>query len=424
MIDLRTIREATDRVREGVRRKRAVVDLDRILALDDERKALTREWEEMRARQKTLGKDIPKLQGAEREKVVAETQGLAASLKAVEPRLAAVEEELKGLLVRVPNPPDPEVPDGPDESGNVETRKWGTPPRFDFAPKDHVALGLSLDILDFERAAKVAGSRTYFLKNEGVLLELGLMRLALDHLMKKGFTPILPPYLVRYDAMLGTAYFPGGEEQAYRMEKDELYLIGTAEVPVTSFHSGETLSHADLPRYYAGFSACFRREAGAAGKDTKGLYRLHQFHKVEQVVVCEANEATSRREHAKILENSEELLRLLGLPYRVLDVCTGDLGLGQAAKFDLEVWMPSRNAYGETHSASRFYDFQARRLNLRYRDASGETRYCHTLNNTAIASPRVLIPILELNQRADGSVVVPEALRPYVGGIEVLKPRR
>lgn len=424
MIDLKTIREATDRVREGVRRKRAVVDLDRILALDDERKALTREWEEMRARQKTLGKDIPKLQGAEREKVVAETQGLAASLKAVEPRLAAVEEELKGLLVRVPNPPDPEVPDGPDESGNVETRRWGTPPRFDFAPKDHVALGLSLDILDFERAAKVAGSRTYFLKNEGVLLELGLMRLALDHLMKKGFTPILPPYLVRYDAMLGTAYFPGGEEQAYRMEKDELYLIGTAEVPVTSFHSGETLSHADLPRYYAGFSACFRREAGAAGKDTKGLYRLHQFHKVEQVVVCEANEATSRREHAKILENSEELLRLLGLPYRVLDVCTGDLGLGQAAKFDVEVWMPSRNAYGETHSASRFYDFQARRLNLRYRDASGETRYCHTLNNTAIASPRVLIPILELNQRADGSVVVPEALRPYVGGIEVLKPRR
>jgi seryl-tRNA synthetase len=424
MIDLKTIRESTDRVREGARRKRAAVDFDRILALDDERKALTRQWEEMRARQKALGKDIPRLQGAEREKVVAETQALAASLKAVEPRLAQVEQDLQALLVRVPNPPDPEVPDGPDESGNVETRKWGEPPRFDFEPKDHVALGLALDILDFEHAAKVAGSRTYYLKNEGVLLELGLMRLALDHMTRKGYSPLLPPYLVRYDAMLGTAYFPGGEEQAYRTEKDELYLIGTAEVPVTAFHSGEILSHKDLPRRYAGFSACFRREAGAAGKDTKGLYRVHQFHKVEQVVVCEADEATSRREHAGILENAEEILRLLGMPYRVLDVCTGDLGLGQAAKFDLEVWMPSRKAYGETHSASRSYDFQARRLNLRYRDADGETRFCHTLNNTVIASPRALIPLLELNQRKDGSVAIPEALRPYVGGIDALRPKR
>jgi len=424
VIDVKTIRESAERIRQGARKKRIDVDVDRILVLDDERKALTRQWEELRARQKSLGKEIPKLDGAEREKVVSETQAIAASLKALEPSLAAVNEELSRLLVRVPNPPDPEVPEGSDESGNKESRRWGEPPSFDFEPKDHIALGTSLDILDFERAAKIAGSRTYFLKNEGVLLELGLMRFALDHLMRKGFSPFLPPYLVRYDAMLGTAYFPGGEDQAYRIEKDDLYLIGTAEVPITSFHSGEILSRDDLPRYYAGFSACFRREAGAAGKDTKGFYRLHQFHKVEQVVVCEADEAVSRREHEHILKNAEEILQALGLPYRVLDVCTGDLGLGQAAKFDLEVWMPSRKAYGETHSASRFYDFQARRLNLRYRDASGELRFCHTLNNTAVASPRILIPLLELYQRADGSVAIPEALRPYVGGRDTLAPRR
>ncbi|HZN60563.1 MAG TPA: serine--tRNA ligase, partial [Planctomycetota bacterium] len=306
---------------------------------------------------------------------------------------------------------------------NVEVRKWGEPPRFDFAPRDHIQLGEALDLVDFRRAAQLAGSRNYILKNEGALLELAVLRFALDELVKKGFAPMIVPTLVNREPLVGTAYFPGGEEQAYACEKDGLYLIGTSEVPVTAFHTDEMLEESQLPRLYAGYSACYRREAGAAGKDTKGLYRIHQFSKVEQVVVCKADEAESKQFHQFILANSEELLQKLGLPYRVVNVCGGDLGGPQIQKFDIETWMPSRGGYGETHSASRFYDYQARRLNLRYRDAQGKARFCHTLNNTAVASPRILIPILENYQQADGSVTIPEALRPYLGGRSRIAPR-
>jgi seryl-tRNA synthetase len=257
-----------------------------------------------------------------------------------------------------------------------------------------------------------------------VLLELAVLRFTLDHMMRRGFVPMLVPHLVKDEAMIGTAYFPGGEEQAYRIEKDAVNLIGTAEVPLTAYHYDEILSEAELPKRYVGMSACYRREAGTYGRDTRGLYRIHQFHKVEQVIICVADEQVSIAEHEDIVRHAEEVLQALQLPYRVVTVCGGDLGAGQVKKYDIETWMPSRNAYGETHSASRFYDFQARRLKLRYRDRQGRVHYAHTLNNTVIASPRILIPIVEIYQQEDGSVIVPEVLRSYMGGVERIERKK
>jgi seryl-tRNA synthetase len=287
---------------------------------------------------------------------------------------------------------------------------------------DHVELGKRLGILDIERGVRMSGTRFYVLRGAGARLQRAVLSLALDHMVAKGFEPMEIPVLVRDPAMVGTAYFPGGEEQAYRIEKDALNLVGTAEVSLTSFRAGEILEAAELPLRMVAQSVCFRREAGAAGKDTRGLYRIHQFQKVEQVVVMEADEAASRAEHEAIVRNAEEVLQLLELPYRVVNVCGGDLGQPQVQKFDIETWMPSRKGYGETHSASRFHDFQARRLEMRYRAPSGDTVFCHTLNNTVVASPRILIPLLELHQQRDGSVLIPPALRPYMGGMELIEP--
>jgi seryl-tRNA synthetase len=425
MLDPKRIREAPDAVKAGARKKRIPADalVDRFIELDEKRRKLAFERDELKANQNRAGKDMARLQGEERDKLRKEMGALSARAKELDAELQVLETEIEGCLLRIPNLPDPEVPEGASDKENVEVRKWGEPPRFDFAPRDHIQLGEALDLVDFRRAAQLAGSRNYILKNEGALLELAVLRFALDELVKKGFAPMIVPTLVNREPLVGTAYFPGGEEQAYACEKDGLYLIGTSEVPVTAFHTDEMLEESQLPRLYAGYSACYRREAGAAGKDTKGLYRIHQFSKVEQVVVCKADEAESKQFHQFILANSEELLQKLGLPYRVVNVCGGDLGGPQIQKFDIETWMPSRGGYGETHSASRFYDYQARRLNLRYRDAQGKARFCHTLNNTAVASPRILIPILENYQQADGSVTIPEALRPYLGGRSRIAPR-
>ncbi|OHB56710.1 MAG: serine--tRNA ligase, partial [Planctomycetes bacterium GWF2_50_10] len=329
-----------------------------------------------------------------------------------------LEPELNNLLLYVPMPPAPEVPEGKDDTENVEIRRWGTVRQFDFTPKDHVALGLDLDIMDIERGVKLSGSRNYFLKGDGAMLHWAVLKFAIDHMAARGYKPMSVPLLMRDEAMRGTAYFPGGEEQAYRMERDELNLAGTAEVPLTAYHSGELLDQSQLPIKFVAMSTCFRREAGAAGKDTYGLYRIHQFDKVEQVVICENNEDVSRAFHTEILGNSEGLMQALEIPYRVVNVCTGDLGRGQVMKYDIEAWMPSRNNWGETHSASRFYDFQSRRMNLRYKDATKKNLFCHTLNNTVVASPRILIPILELYQNADGSITIPKVLRPYMGNRE------
>ncbi|HGY91083.1 MAG TPA: serine--tRNA ligase [Planctomycetes bacterium] len=423
MLDLKFIRQHPDVIKDGARKKHIPCDVDRILELDRRIRAIKTEAEAKKAEQKRRSKEIPGLDGEEKARALQDLKRLGDEQKAMDAEIRVLDEELQKLLFEVPNPPAPEVPEGKDDAENVELRRHGEPVQFPFEAKDHLELGRMHDLFDFERAARIAGSRTYFLKNAGALLELGVLRLALDHMVSKGFTPMLVPHLVRYEAMAGTAYFPGGEEQAYCTEKDELYLIGTAEVPLTSYRRGEILDAAELPLRMVGWSNCYRREAGAAGRDTRGLYRIHQFQKIEQVIVCENDEAKSVEFHDQILRNSEEVLQMLELPYRVVDVCGGDLGRGQIRKFDIETWMPSRNSYSETHSASRFHDFQARRLNLRYRDADGKVHICHTLNNTVIASPRVLIPLLENHQQADGSIRIPKALRPYMGGKEVLEPR-
>ena len=418
MLDIRTIRDNPDLVKAAGRKKHIECerDVDRILELDRDRRSVTHEMEQLKAEKNRASKEISKLQGEEKRARIAEMQGFSGKTKDLESRLASVEEELQLLLLRVPQIPDDAVPEGKSDEENVLLRTWGEIPEFDFEAKDHLELGEALDLIDIARAAKIAGSRTYILKNDGALLELAVLQFAVQHLVAKGFSPMVVPTLVRRSALEGTAYFPGGEEQAYACERDELFLVGTSEVPVTSYHSDEILSESELPKLYAGYSTCYRREAGAAGRDTRGLYRIHQFNKVEQVIVCKNDIEDSLRHHEFITQNAEEILQALELPYRVVNVCGGDLGQPQVQKFDIETWMPSRGGYGETHSASRFYDFQARRLGLRYRGEDGKVQFCHTLNNTAIASPRILIALLEVHQEADGRVRIPEVLRPFLGG--------
>lgn len=422
MLDIKFVRENAAAVKAAAAKKRMAVDVDGALDLDRQRRELVARLDAQRAEQNRLSKSIGALPAGERAAAAEQVRELKARLKEGEEQERQLDAQLRAALLRLPNVPAPEVPDGASDADNVEIKRVGTPREFGFAPLDHVELGTRLRILDQERAGRISGTRQYLLFGDGCLLEHAVLRFALDHMIEAGFTPVQPPVMVRYEAMEGTAYFPGGEEQAYKLAKDELYLIGTAEVPVTSIHAGEILAESELPKRYVAQSPCFRREAGAAGKDTRGLYRIHQFWKVEQVVIDRADEALSREHHQAILGNAERLLQKLELPYRVVNVCGGDLGQPQVQKFDVETWMPSRGGYGETHSASRFHDFQARRLELRYRDAAGKVRFCHTLNNTVVASPRILIPLLENHQQADGSVAIPDALRPYLGGRSVLRP--
>lgn len=422
MLDIRFIREHPALVQEGARKKRIDIDIQHLLALDEQRRTLTGRVESLKALRNKMSREIPTLQGEARQAAIAQMKQVAEESRALEGPLREAESAFEALMLRVPNVPSPDVPEGISDADNVAIKTWGDIPQFDFPLRDHVELGEHLDILDIPRAVKLAGSRTYFLKNAGVLLEQAVLQFALYHMVRKGFTPMLVPHLVKDDAMVGTAYFPAGQEQTYRLPEDQVNLIGTAEVPVTSYHADEILRHDELPKYYVGLSNCYRREAGTYGKDTRGLYRIHQFQKVEQVVLCVNDPDVSNQEHEHILQNAEEILQALRLPYRVVVVCGGDLGGPQVKKYDIETWMPSRNAYGETHSASKFHDYQARRLRLRYRDKDGKIQFMHTLNNTVIASPRILIPILELYQRADGSVAIPEVLQPYMGGMQVMTP--
>lgn len=420
MLDIKVLRERLDEVRDGARKKNIPVDLDRLVEVDDERRRLIRKVEDAVAEQRKRSKALGKLSPEEREAELASLGELKAAIKDDEVALEATKSEFDALMLRVPNIPAPEVPEGETDADNVELRRVGTPPDPASTPLDHLELGERLRLFDIERGVRLSGTRFYVLRGDGARLHRAVLNYAYDHMVAKGFEPFEVPVLVRDPAMVGTAYFPGGEEQAYRLEKDQLNLVGTAEVPLTSFRAGEILELDELPVRMVARSVCFRREAGAAGKDTKGLYRIHQFEKVEQVVVLPADEAASLAEHQAILKNSEELLQALELPYRVVNVCGGDLGQPQVQKYDIETWMPSRESYGETHSASRFHDFQARRLELRYRDERGKIHYCHTLNNTVAASPRLLIPLLENHQQPDGSVRIPEALRPYMGGQEAI----
>lgn len=421
MIDIKLLRENPRRYKDGAKAKKIAVDVDRLLEVDGQVATGRKQLQDIVTEKNRIGKDIPKLSPEQKKEALAQLAGYKEQEAALNETLKALQPEFDALMQQVPQPPAPEVPYGEDDTQNVELRKWGTVRAFDFEPKDHVELGTQLDIIDIERGVKLAGTRNYFLKGDGALLHWAVLRFAMDHMVAKGYQPMAVPLLMRDEVMVGTGYFPGSEEQTYQMERDSLNLAGTAEVPVTAYHSGEILGEEQLPIKSVAMSTCFRREAGAAGKDTRGLYRIHQFDKIEQVIIGENDEAKSIAYHYEILRNSEEVLQALELPYRIVNVCTGDLGRGQVQKFDIETWMPSRKGYGETHSASRFYEFQARRMNLRYKNAAGKNVFCHTLNNTVIASPRILIPILELYQNADGSVTIPRVLRPYMYGKEVIK---
>ncbi len=421
MLDLKLIRSEPERVRAACATKRIDLDVDRILELDKSARERGQRMDELRSEQRKAGKQIAAAPPEQRAELAKAQGALKSELKGLEKGQSEQADELKALLLRVPNLPAAEVPEGADDTDNVELRKVGEPRSFDFVARDHVSLAEAQGWLEVEAAGRISGSRNYLLFGDMSLLEGAVMRFALDHMVSKGFVPVSVPTLVRNETMIGTGYFPGGEDQAYRCDdRDDLCLVGTAEVPVTAIHGGAILDGAELPKRYVALSTCYRREAGTYGKDTRGLYRVHQFQKVEQVVIDRSDEANSIEHHHSILGNSEEVLAALDLPYRVVNVCGGDLGQPQVQKFDIETWMPSRESYGETHSASRFHEFQARRLDMRYRDKDGKVHFCHTLNNTVAASTRMLIALLENHQTATGQVAVPEPLRPYLHGRALL----
>ena len=459
MIDLKQLREDPNRFKSGARDKGVDVVIDRLLHLDQERRRLLSEMETARAEQKRLSKEIgpeigrlkgqlKKADGEQLNALQAQIRdlesrplGLKAAVQSAESQIQQIEPEWQSIWLRIPQPPDDDVPRGDGSDDNIQLRTWN-PEWFDptrpfvenkgFTPKSHLELVRQLNLVDFERGVKMAGTRHYVLTNDGMRLHQAILRYAFDFITNQhGFQPMSVPVIVRAECMTGTGFFPDGREQAYHIEESkrgsghDLFLTGTGEVGLMGLHGDEILEEDTLPRRYATVSTCFRREAGAAGKDTAGLYRVHQFDKVEQVIICRADEAESRRWHSVMIKIVEELLQSLELPYRLLQCCTGDLGPKNADMIDIETWMPGRGevnsdgtpagAYGETHSASRLYDFQCRRLNLRYKNSDGENVFCHSLNNTVCASPRILVPILELYQNQDGTVNVPKALVPYMG---------
>lgn len=424
MLDINFIRNHADVVKKAVADKLMNADIDRLLELDAGIRDAISAAEALRAERNGLSKQVQQLAGSEKAAAVERVRAIKEELSVLEAGLAQAKSEYDAIMLTVPSVPAPEVPIGRGEEDNIELRRWGEPPGFGFAPKDHMELAEGLDIVDVPRAVKISGSRSYFLKNEGVLLEMAICRFVVDRLVSKGFTPMSVPLMVREGAMQGTGYFPIGYDQAYKLPEDELFLIGTSEVALVSYHQNEILRLDELPKKYAGYSTCFRREAGTYGRDTRGLYRVHQFQKVEQVIICRNDDAEAEKLHYEILGNTEEILQALELPYRVALACTGEIGIGQVRKHEVETWMPSRNNYCETHSCSTLNDFQARRSNIRYRDADGALKYAYTLNNTGIASPRILIPLLETYQNEDGSVTVPEALRPYMNGLEKISPKK
>ncbi len=414
MLDIKFIRENKDIVIAGARKKHVDVDIEALLAADDARKRLVAETEEMKAKQNVVSKEIATLADSERGAKIAEMQKLKEAIQAKEEELKETMKTWQSLMLQVPNVPDMSVPEGDDDADNMEVRTWGEKPAFTFTPKSHIDLMLAHDMVDLERGSKVSGFRGYFLKGDGAKLSMAIWQLAQEHFGAKGFTPMVVPSLVRREAFMGTGYLPQGEEDLYKTQDGE-FLSGTGEVATMGYHMDETLSREELPKKYLSFSPCFRREAGSHGKDTKGLIRVHEFFKWEQVVLCEASHEESVRHHEALTANAEEFIQKLGLPYHVVANCGGDLGLGQVKKYDIEVWVPTEDTYRETHSSSYFHDFQTRRLNIRYRDEGGTLRFVHSLNNTAVATPRVLVALIENYQQEDGSIIVPEALRPYMG---------
>ncbi len=408
MLDINFIRENPQKVKEACQNKQAKVDIDKVLLLDRERRELLVELEGLKAEQNKISR------AGHNESAVAKARELKDKFKELEPELKKTEAELNSLLIMLPNIPFDDVPVGKDDSENVVLRQVGKPAKFNFPTKDYMQLGRELDLIDTERAGKVAGARFGYLKRELPLLEFALINLVMDTVKKEGFIPVIPPVMLKDQMARGTGYFEATDEkEAYYLPEDKMYLAGTSEQPLIAMHADEVLNEKDLPLRYVAFSTCFRREAGSYGKDTKGILRVHQFDKLEMVIFC--NPEDSKKEHQLLLSIEEKLMKALELPYQVISICTGDLGRPAAAKYDIEAWLPSENKYRETHSTSNCTDFQARRLNMRYRDKSGKLNFVHTLNGTAFAVGRILIMIMENYQQKDGSIRVPRALQKYCG---------
>lgn len=415
MLDIKFIRENKDIVDLAIKKKKVKLDLAELIKSDDERLVVLAEVERLRAKQNLVSQRMPELKDeSEKAELIRQMQILKEDLKKEEEKLKEIMDVWRGLMLRVPNVPDISVPDGDSDADNKEVKVWGEKPEFDFEPKDHVEIMTKLDMVDFERGTKVHGFRGYFLKNDGAILSMAIWRYAMDFFGKRGFTPMIAPAIARKEHFFGTGHLPGDAEDLFETQDDD-YLSGTAEVPVMGYYSNEVLTKADLPKKFLAFSPCYRREAGSHGKDTKGLIRVHEFYKVEQVILCEASHEESVKLHEWLNRNTEEFIESLKIPYHTVMNCGGDLGLGQVKKYDIELWVPGEQKYREISSASYFHDFQTRRFNIRYKDEEGKIRFAHSLNCTAIPTPRILVSLVENFQLADGSIKIPEVLVPYLG---------
>ncbi|WP_128100019.1 serine--tRNA ligase [Paenibacillus sp. DCT19] len=423
MLEMKWIRAHAEEVQAAADGKKININIQELLERDEERRALLQEIEEGRRVRNALSADIGRMmQAGQREQAEglrSEVKQRNEQLEQLKVKLEAIQEEFTRMQWLVPNVVSPDTPVGTSDADNVELRRVGEIPTFEYSMKDHVELGEMHDLIDIVRGVKIGGTRSYVLKGAGALLHRAVQQLALDLLLKQGFTPLEVPLMVREDALLNTGFFPTGRDQVYELTGENKWLVGTSEVPLVSYYADEVVN-VEQPVKLAAVSTCFRSEVGSGGRDVRGLYRVHQFAKVEQVILCAPDAAESERMLQEITGHAEQLLQLLELPYRVVAVCTGDMGQKTYKQYDIETWMPSREAYGETHSSSNLHDFQARRSNIRCRDAEGKLVYCHTLNNTAVASPRILIPLLENHQQADGSIRIPDALQPYMGGAEFI----
>jgi len=414
MLDIKFIRDNLDLVALAATKKHLTVDLNRLVTLDDERRAITQRLEAKRAEQNEVSARIPTASADEKQKLIDSMQTVKAAIQADEEALKPVLTQWRELMLKVPNLPDMSVPDGASDEDNQEIRQWGEQPTFAFTPKDHLELMTNLQMVDFERGTKVHGFRGYYLLGDGARLTWAIWNYANQFFLERGFTPMMPPTVVRKENFYGTGHLPNDAEDLYSTQDDD-NLTGTSEVSAMGFYRDEVLEQTQLPVTFLAFSPCYRREAGSHGKDVKGLIRVHEFYKLEQVVLCEAAHETSVKWHEQITANAEAFMQSLGIPHRVVINCGGDLGQGQVKKYDIEAWVPKEGKYRETHSSSYFHDFQTRRFNIRYKDATGKTRYAHSLNNTAVATPRVLVSLVENFQQADGSITIPQPLVPFFG---------
>jgi len=421
MLDIKFIRENKEIVQEGAKKKKVEIDIEKLITLDDKRLKELKEVEDIRSEVNRVSNDIGRNQdSALKIQLIEEMRVVKEDLKNKEENLKKTTEEWQKMMLEVPNVPDISVPEGNTEEENKEIKTWGEKTVFNFKPKDHVEIMTALKMCDFERGTKVHGFRGYFLTGSGVELSFAIWNYAFDFFRAKGFMPIIPPTIVRKQNLYGTAHLPGDVEDYY-MTQDGDAIAGTSEIPLMGMHAGEVIEKNSFSIKYLGFSPCYRREAGSHGKDVKGLIRVHEFFKFEQVILCEASHENSVKLHEEINRNTEEFIESLNIPYHTVINCGGDLGLGQVKKYDIELWVPKENKYREISSASYFHDFQTRRFNIRYKDENGKMNYAHSLNSTAIPTPRILVSLVENYQQADGSVKIPEVLKKYMGGKEFIK---